>query len=139
MSKISVVIPACFEPYLSKTIQSLYNNAVGEIEVIVVLDGWQPDKIDKRVKVIKFDKPKGMRIAINAGIESASNEFIMKTDAHCMFAKGFDEVLVRDYQNDWLVIPRRYALNEARWNIKYHGFPYDYEYLSFPNTDKTKY
>jgi glycosyltransferase involved in cell wall biosynthesis len=133
---LSIIIPAYFEPYLDKTIKSIFDNATTEIEVIVILDGWQPEQIDERVRVIKFDENGGMREAINAGIEMARGEFILKTDAHCSFARGFDEVLIRDYQEDWLLAPRTYQLNAEIW--KTNNIFFDYYYLSFPD-NKGKY
>ena len=41
--KLSVIIPCHKDPYLQKTIDSLLENATGEIEVIAVLDGYWAD------------------------------------------------------------------------------------------------
>jgi len=49
VAKVSVLIPARKEPYLLQTIDDLFANAAGEIEVITVLDGPLPDyEIPKR-------------------------------------------------------------------------------------------
>lgn len=68
---VSIIIPAYKDPFLQKTIDSLLENAEGEIEIIPVLDGYIPEtevKSDSRVKVISFKKNQGMRGAINAGL-----------------------------------------------------------------------
>src|SRR3989338_1521911 len=93
---LSVVIPSYKDPLLHKTIESLLENAEGEIEIIAVLDGYWPQtqiKNDKRVRVIHLGKNRGMRGAINAGVAIARGEFLMRTDEHCTFGNGFDVVL----------------------------------------------
>ena len=132
---VSVVIPVFHEPYLNRTIQSLLDNAKGEIEVILVLDGASPNEFlikDARVKSI-FKDHEGMRAAINVGIRASRGEWFMKVDAHCSFSPGFDEVLVRDCKESWLMVPRRYSLNEETWDIAEDRPMIDYQYLSFPN------
>lgn len=132
---LSVVIPSRNEPYLQKTIQDLLTKASGEIQIIVILDGyWEDVKkyvTDKRVEYIHYSNPRGMRNAINAGVAIAKGEYILKTDAHCMFEKGYDQVLIESCGEKTIVVPRRYALDPEKWektdNPKY---PVDYMYLS---------
>ena len=40
---VTVIIPARKEPYIRETLKDLYAGAAGEIEVILVLDGSEPD------------------------------------------------------------------------------------------------
>ena len=40
--KLSIIIPSYYDPLLQKTIDSLLENAEGEIEIIAILDGYQP-------------------------------------------------------------------------------------------------
>ena len=131
---VSAIIPVYKEPYLNKTIQSLLDNAGGEIEIIPVFDGVEPEEQlidDPRVKPV-FVEHRGMRAAINAGIFVAEGEWIMKTDAHCAFAEGWDTQLVLGSQPDWLMVPRRYSLAEETWD-RAEGRPMvDYHFLSFP-------
>lgn len=132
---ISIIIPAHREPYLQKTIDSLLEGAVGDVEILPVLDGWNPEKPirpDKRVKVVTLNKHLGMRAAINTGISQAKGELIMKCDAHCAFAAGYDKILSKYCVEDWLVIPRRYSLNESNWKIDMSRPFRDYHYLTFP-------
>lgn len=112
---VSVIIPVYKEPYLDKTIASIHENAVGEIEVIAVSDDGR-----------------GMRGTINEGLRQAKGDYIIKVDAHCIFAKGFDQELLKGFQDNWLVVPRRYVLDENSWQIKRHVIHYDYHYLAFP-------
>lgn len=138
---LSVVIPSYVEPYLNKTICSLLENATGEIEIIPVIDGWVPsDRIpdDSRVKPI-FSTHRGMRASINAGVEAAKGDYIAKVDAHCAFSPGFDEVLTADCQEEWLMVPTCYRMDEWNW-IPNKDYPkIEYCYLSFPGTGDPAY
>jgi len=136
---LSVVIPSYKDPLLMKTVGSLLDNSeLDGLEVIAVLDGYEPKeplKEDKRLKVIHLKENKGMRGAINAGLAEARGEFIMKTDSHCLFGPGFDRILAEDCKENWLMIPRRYPLHVDEWRVG-RGYIKDYHYLSFP-TDST--
>ena len=128
---LSVIIPSYKDPLLHKTIDSLLENAEGEIEIIAVLDGYWPEKPivnDERVKALHLGKNRGMRGAINAGVEISSGEYIMRTDEHCIYAKGYDVILTRDCQPNWIVTPRRYYLDTEKWEIMDIP-PVDYEKL----------
>lgn len=132
---ISAILPARNEPYLQNTIDSLLDNAVGEIEVIVNLDGYWPEpflKADKRVVVIHQTDPVGMRGGINAGAAIAKGEFLLKADAHCMFGPGYDKILTEDCKENQVMVPRRYRLDPKEWKIIEDGRPpIDYMYLDF--------
>lgn len=118
MPKLSVVIPSWKDPLLHKTIDSLLDNSEGDIEVIPILDGYWPDtpiKNDSRVRVLHLGKNVGMRRAINAGIRIASGKYIMRTDEHCSFGKGFDKIITEHMSSNWIVTPRRYFLDPVKW------------------------
>lgn len=140
MAKVSVLIPARNEIFLAKVIDDLYTKSAGEIEVIAVLDGYWPDDPIQdypNLKLIHFSVPKGMRAAINAAASIASGEYLMKTDAHCMFCEGWDEILQSECDHDWVVIPRRYSLDAENWSIDDNGKPpRDYHYLCYPDPHK---
>jgi glycosyltransferase involved in cell wall biosynthesis len=136
-SLLSVVIPSRNELFLNKTVIDILSKAVEDIEVIVVLEGYWSEIIDdKRVHYIHFTNPRGMRQAINAGVAIAKGDFIMKTDAHCMFEKGFDVILKADCEDDWVVIPRRKRLEPESWTLRDVEKPdVDYMFLTYPNED----
>src|SRR3972149_8947940 len=113
---LSCIIPSFKDPSLHKTIQSILDNAQGEIEIICVLDGYWTEIIDDpRVKVLHLGKNRGMRDAINAGVAISKGEYLMRTDEHCSFAKGFDKVIIDNMEDNWIVTPTRYELDPIKW------------------------
>lgn len=137
---LSVVIPSWKDPLLIKTIDSLLENAEGEIEIIAVLDGYWPEfplREDSRVKYVHLGKNVGMRGAINAGVLASRGEFIMRTDEHCIFAKGFDKTLTESCQPNWIVTARRFYLDPVKWEVMDMP-PVDYEELVIQTIGKGK-
>lgn len=134
---ISIVIPSRNEKFLQPTIEDLIKNAKGEIEIIVVLDGYWPDPQlpdYPNVVLIHRGKSMGMRNAINSAVAISKGEYILKIDAHCMVAEGYDLALQESCEDNYVVIPRRKRLDAINWCIQDVGKPdVDYEYLSFPD------
>ena len=137
MSKVSIVIPSRREQFLPQTVADIFSKATNDVEVIAVLEGYWPVPIlpdDPRLTLIHFSEPRGMRNAINAAVSIARGGYILKCDAHVMFAEGFDEALAANCDDDWVVIPRRHRLDAENWCLQDVGKPpIDYEYLSFPD------
>lgn len=137
MSKLSIIIPSRNELFMPQTVDDLFKNAGGEIEVIVVLDGYWPDPMppDRKGLVwIHRGKARGMRAAINSAESIASGEFLMKCDAHCLFGPGYDEILKKDCEDNWLVFPRRFSLDAEKWICRPEKEPIDYEHYFYPFT-----
>ncbi len=135
--KLSIIIPAYKEPYLQRTIDSLLETSElgSDLEIFVVLDGpWLDDPIknDPRVKVIRFDFNRGMRKSVNVALSQATGEYVLKLDAHCSFAQGFDRIMVENCDENWLVIPRRYSIDEINWTRDKGRAIKDYHFLSYP-------
>lgn len=121
---LSIIIPSRNEKYLNKTVEDLLLKAEGEIEIIEILDGyWEAPIDDPRVKVIHRGKALGMRAGINAGVAIAKGDFILKCDAHCMFAKGFDLELIKSCEDNTVIVPRRYRLDAEKWGVIEDGRP----------------
>ena len=87
MAKVSVIVPVYnVEKYLDRCMQSLLNQTLKDIEIIMVDDG-SPDncpkmcddyaKQDSRVKVI-HKKNAGLGLARNSGLEVATGEYVAK-------------------------------------------------------------
>lgn len=136
---VSVIIASRSDQYLQRTIDDLLAKAEGQIEVIVVLDGYWPQpelKNDARVVILHHGTVHdnvGMRGSINAGMAVAKGDYVMKIDEHCMVDQGFDLKLAADCQDNWVVIPRRYRLNPDAWKLIKDGRPpIDYMYLAYP-------
>jgi len=135
---LSVIIPSYKDPLLHKTIDSLLENARGEIEIIPVLDGYWPVtaiKNDPRIRILHLGKNRGMRGAINAGIMISRGEFLMRTDEHCSFGEGYDVILTKDCEPNWIVTPRRYFLDPVKWEVMDIP-PVDYMKLKIVNYDR---
>jgi glycosyltransferase involved in cell wall biosynthesis len=131
---VSIIIPSRNEKYTYKTVKDILNKVTGDIEVIVILDGWWllPEEImdDKRVIYLHYSIPHGMRNAINRAVSVAKGEYILKCDAHVMFAPGFDTELIKSHKDNYVVVPRRYALDPVKWEIIPNSkYPIDYMYL----------
>lgn len=129
---LSVVIPSYKDPYLHKTIDSIIENFVGDFEIIVVLDGYWFETVrhDPRLRIVHLGKNLGMRGAINAGVSVARGEFIMRTDEHCMFAKGFDKAMVDVCEDNWIMTGIRYFLDPVKWEVMQEIPPFIYEKLA---------
>src|SRR3990172_5473995 len=112
MSKVSIIIPSKVETYevtpgvsvLQRTIQDIYEKATGDFEVIVGFDG--PPYISlpeyENLNILKLPW-QGTKPTINKMAKIARGKYLLKTDAHCMFAEGFDEVLQEDIEYNWVV------------------------------------
>jgi glycosyltransferase involved in cell wall biosynthesis len=140
MDKVSILIPSYNELFMPETVNDIFIKATGEIEVIVVIEGSMPEKMPKdnpNLILLHNNPAKGMRSAINSAVKKASGKFLMKSDAHCLFSEGFDEVLKKDCEDNWVVIPSRYSLDVKNWKIEDNNKPRrDYHYLCFPDPNK---
>lgn len=157
LGRVSVIIPSRvdrlpeeletppLERFAIKTIGDVLAKAAGDVEVVVVFDGYWPrpdlytvlglPNNDPRIIVCHNDPHEGMRLAINGAVEMATGEYLMKVDDHCLLAEGFDEVLKADYhEHNWVLVPRRYALDPEAWGLDSSNpkYPVDYHYLSYP-------
>jgi hypothetical protein len=136
--RVSILIPSRNEAFLVPTVTDLLAKAAGDIEPVVVLDGYWPKPPlpdDPRIVVLHRGRAEGMRPAINAAATVASGEFLLKADAHTLWAEGFDATLKADYhESNWILVPRRYALDPERWTIDTSNkkYPVDYHSLSSP-------
>jgi len=134
VAKVSVIIPARNERYMPQTVADIFAHATGDVEVIVILDGYWPDPLppdDPRLILIHRTQPRGMRDGINSAAAIAKGKYLLKCDAHCLFSEGFDEALQAECADNWVVIPRRYSLDAENWKCA-EKEPIDYEHLFYP-------
>lgn len=141
MPELSVIIPNRNSPYTTQTIEDVLKNAGCEVEVIVNVDENWPDTLveDSRVIYIHPPKPVGLRQAINTGVKLARGKYILKCDDHVAFGENFGRILIDSHQDNWVQIPRRYALDVDNWKIGNEGdpkYPIDYMYVDFPRKGK---
>jgi glycosyltransferase involved in cell wall biosynthesis len=136
---ISIIIPARNEQqYLNRTIENLYASAEGDIEVIVVLNGYEQD-VDWRATTLKHKENAGERVAMNVAARMAKGRYLLRLDAHCDMSKGWDtkmaEVLqehprgiavavIGSLDKNWNKLPGWYAFcnllptMEEKWTSK---------------------
>jgi len=118
---LSVIIPARNEVFLQRTIEDVLTNAEADTEVIAICDGYWPDppvKDHPRVTIVHHTEPIGQRAATNEGARISRAKYVMKADAHCAFGKGFDRILIKDCQPDWIMVPAMWNLHAFDWVCK---------------------
>lgn len=110
MPKVSVVVPVYnVERYLERCVESIRNQTLQDLEIILVDDG-SPDncpamcdkytQLDSRIKVV-HKKNAGLGMACNSGIEVASGEYIAFCDSDDwiepeMYAKMYEVAIRHD-------------------------------------------
>jgi len=132
-SRVSVLIPARNEPFLNRTIQSVLDMATEDVEVIICLDGAPPVEPiidDPRVRVIEKAEAEGIGAASWDMAQSATGEYVMKLDAHCLLAPGWDMALKEHCGPSDLLVPARYQLKDEKWKRGYG--PIHYLFLTYP-------
>src|SRR5690349_13542555 len=120
MIELSVLIPNRNSPFLPQTIDDILANAGCEVEVIVNVDELWPSRLsdDARVTYIHPSQPIGMRAGINTCSKLAKGKYIMKCDDHVAFGKNFGRILIDNHKDNWVQVPRRYALDPVNWKVE---------------------
>ena len=125
MDKVSVIIPGRCEPHFQRTIDSVLESAMGDVEVVAVVDGPGQEPLivsnDKRVKIIHLETAIGQRAAYNLGVKESTGKYVMKIDAHAKLSKGFDEVLKSYCPDNAVIIPEMRRLDASTWTDKPRG------------------
>jgi glycosyltransferase involved in cell wall biosynthesis len=128
MPDLSVLIAARNEEFLGRTIEDVLENSTADTEVIAVLDGYWPDPSlpdNPKVTIVHHTNPIGQRAAINEAARISQAKFVMKLDAHCSVAKGFDTQLINDCRrSNWTLIPEMFNLHVLDWKCKTCGKRY---------------
>lgn len=121
---LSVLIPGRNEEWLAETLADLLKNIRGNTEIIVVIDGEMfPKKLptDPRLTIIEHKKSRGQRASTNDAAKIATGRYLMKTDAHTAWDKGFDIKLLqgfRDLGDDITQVPVMRNLHVFDWVCK---------------------
>jgi len=154
MKHLSIIIPNRNEEFLSKTIQCLLENMEANTEIIAVCDGYWPKppiEDHEKVRIIRLPEPVGQRAAQNIGVKLSKAPYIMKLDAHCTVEKGFDKIMLEDFQENSVMVPLMKNLHAFDWmcekcgNRWYQGPTPTHCFKDYnaketnPNCDSTKF
>lgn len=118
MFDLSILITARNEQWLARTIRDILENIRANTEIICVLDGYWPNpgiEDHPRLTLLRYPQSIGQRAAINQAARVSTAKFIMKADAHCSFAPGFDAELMGSCEYNQTTIPRQYNLHVFDW------------------------
>ncbi len=114
---VSVIIPCIKEDYqyLRRTIDSLYKNAAGRVEIVIAYDGFQPDEQLIDTKHVAFVPIVGQRVAMNQMVDMANGEFIFRIDAHCAMSEGWDARMKESCREKTIVCADIDRLDTETW------------------------
>ena len=118
MTELSILIPSRNEMFLQRTIEDILEHIEADTEIIATLDGkWaDPPVLDHdRVTLIYHPESIGQRAATNDAAKLARAKYVMKVDAHCAFAQGFDRIMLEDMRDDWTMVPLMKNLHGFDW------------------------
>jgi hypothetical protein len=147
VARVSIIIPSRVETMevspgetvLQRTVRDIYEKATGDVEVIVAFDGPPYTSFPEYKNLVILELPwTGSKTTFNYAASIATGKYIMKLDAHCMVAEGFDEVLQSTMEENWIVTPRFYVLDAEKWAWQNSRF-YDYFKLPYPNPEAKVY
>lgn len=130
MADLSVLIPARNEEWLGRTVDDVLAHSSDRTEVIVVLDGaWPVEPLPQhpRVSVLYHPVAIGQRAATNHAARISTARYVMKLDAHCSVADGFDVVLLDAAERlprDTVQVPAQKNLHIFNWVCAcgWHGY-----------------
>lgn len=108
MTRLSVLIPARNEMFLSRTVADVLEHSEADTEVIAVVDGPTAYEIpaeSERAHVVCLPRPIGQRAATNLAARLSDADYVMKLDAHCSMAHGWDRIMLEDIQPDMTMVP----------------------------------
>ena len=111
MPKVSIIIPFNnVENYIEECLQSVVNQTLKDIEIIVINDASEDNSLkivkktaknDNRIKIIQLDERHGQGYARNRGIEIAQGEYIGFVDSDdFIMPEMFEELYNNAKQND---------------------------------------
>jgi len=138
--KVSIIIPAYnVGQYIERSIRSVLNQTLKEIEVIVVNDCSTDNtleiikkfKNDKRFKYISMSQNQGLGITRNVGMAIAVGEFIGFVDGDDYVDKRYFENLYKQSKNNDVVVGVYVKITDSKKFInsgeipKLHGATWD--------------
>ena len=133
MAKVSVIIPVYnVEKYLHKTLDSVINQTLKDIEIICVDDCSSDNsfdileqyrKKDSRIKIIKNSKNQGVGAARNIGMDFATGDYIMFLDSDDWYENVAIEKCYNQAENNQndIIIFGHNRFYSATGEIKYNN------------------
>jgi len=123
MPKVSLIVAAYnIEKYIKKCLQSLINQTLLNIEIIVVNDGStdntlkeinRMEEVDDRIKIINQTN-KGVMRAREVGFERAKGEYLLFVDGDDWLAENAIEVLYeKAKQNDYDIVCYKFYFTDG--------------------------
>jgi glycosyltransferase involved in cell wall biosynthesis len=120
MIDLSIIIPSRSKKYLQPTIDDVLKHAEGNIEILVGLDDFKEDFIIYHHPKIHWEyrnKPIGQRKMMNILAKKAEGRYLMKLDAHVSLSQGFDIQMLKDIDDNSVLVPALCKLNPETWTI----------------------
>jgi hypothetical protein len=117
--------------FLARTVQDLIENKTDDTEIIVGLDSeWADPPIPQHpdVNVIYVPKAIGQRKMTDMCVQLSKAKYIIKTDAHCSFDKGFDRKMLEAFEvsgDNVVMVPIMRNLHTFDWKCYHCGWKKD--------------
>ena len=151
MPKVSVIIPVYnAEKYLEECLNSVINQTLQDIEIIIVNDGSTDcsgsicdtyAQNDARIKVIHQENY-GLGYAFNKGIDAATGEYIgfVEPDDYIssiMYEKLYNCTNLKPdiVRSDWFLIKKNNIEKENKYSRYKEGLHKNYEFKDFDDPD----
>lgn len=110
---------------MNQTIANFHTAAEGEVEFIVILNGYD-QKVDKKAKVLRYKDNFGERVAMNTAAYIAQGEYLLRIDGHCDVDDGWDVKMLEGFKDKpKAIVVAALTAVDKKWNrIKghYYGF-----------------
>ena len=115
---VSVIIPAHNEQeWLDRTIQNINETARGEIEVCVVLNGYD-QKVEsegKGVRVLRYRENLGERVGMNSAAHMARSTHLLRIDAHCDFSPEAWDIMLEEVTGEKDITVAVLTATDKQW------------------------
>lgn len=119
---LSIIIPVSSvdTKYLARTVKSLCDNAIGELEIVAVFDGESEGvpEIPQGVEIIQNKISKGVRVTFNQGVERAKGKYIGRMDCHIAITPEWDARMKLACGEKTIAVSSFDHLDDEKWQIK---------------------
>ena len=123
--KTSVIMPIGREKYTQRTIDNLIETATGDIEIIAIFDGIEPDiEQQDKVRIYHNKAMQGVRRVFNEGAKLATGKYLFRIDAHCIMSQGWDTKLKCACKDKTVVCSVLDGIREETWEPKTHNYTF---------------